>query len=46
MTIVRAAESSIDEMLANSWQETECCLDVCHAINGAHIKIYFVRFSA
>jgi hypothetical protein len=33
-------QSATNEILANTWQETECHLDVCHATNGAHIEIY------
>jgi len=38
--IVEAAVYVTSETLANIWQETKYCLEVCHATNGAHIEIY------
>jgi hypothetical protein len=35
---VRAAECVTNEMLVSTWQETEHCLDVCRATDGAHIE--------
>jgi hypothetical protein len=37
--IVRVAEYVTNEMLANTWHETEYCFDVCRATNGVHIEI-------
>jgi len=39
VTAIRAAECITSEMIANTWQETEYHLDVCHATSGAHIEI-------
>jgi hypothetical protein len=39
--IIRAAMCVTVELLANIRWETECCLDVCYAVNGAHIEIYW-----
>jgi hypothetical protein len=36
--IVRAAERVNNEMLANTWWETECRLNVCRATNGAILR--------
>jgi len=38
--IVRAAECVTNEVLVSTWRQTEYRLDVCRAINGAHIEIY------
>jgi hypothetical protein len=35
-----AAECVTNEILANTWRETEYHLDVCRAANSAHIEIY------
>jgi hypothetical protein len=37
---VRAADSVTNEMLANTWRETEYRLDVCRDANGAHTETY------
>jgi len=37
--IVRAAECITNEMLTNTWQETEYHVDVCHVTNGVHSEI-------
>jgi len=37
--IVTVAEYITNEMLANTWQETEYCLDVCRVTNGLNIVI-------
>jgi hypothetical protein len=39
MTIVRAVECVTSKMLANTGQETEYYLDLCHTITSAHIEI-------
>jgi hypothetical protein len=38
--IVRAAVCVTSEMLAITWLEAECPLDVCSVTNGAHIEMY------
>jgi len=38
MTIITATECINNEMLTNTWQETEH-FHVCCAINGAHMKL-------
>jgi len=37
--IVRSAECITNEVLASTWQEAECCLDVCSANGVAHIAM-------
>jgi hypothetical protein len=37
--IVKAAECVTNEMLTSTWRQTGYRLDVCRAINGAHIEI-------
>jgi hypothetical protein len=38
--IIRAATN---QMLANTWQETEYCLDMCCATNSPHVDIYLAH---
>jgi hypothetical protein len=35
---VTAAECVTNEVLSSAWQETEYCLEVCHATNGAQTE--------
>jgi hypothetical protein len=46
--VIRDANCITNELLANTWLETEYRLDVCRANNGAHIQRYcahkFCRF--
>jgi len=37
--ISRATYCATNEMVANTWKETECHLDVCCATKGAHMEI-------
>jgi hypothetical protein len=39
-TIVRTTDSVTNEMLVQTWTETQYHLDVCNATNGAHTDIY------
>jgi len=39
--IIRAVVYVTSEMTTNTQQETEYCLDVCHATEGANTKIYW-----
>jgi hypothetical protein len=36
--IIIVVDCVINEMLANTWQRTEYCPDVCHATNGAILR--------
>jgi hypothetical protein len=42
--IIRAAECFTNEMSAGTWLETEYCLDMCYATNGAHKELGEVQF--
>jgi hypothetical protein len=37
--IIRPAEGITNEMLANTWQETEYHIDVCHTTIGAYSEM-------
>jgi len=39
VTVIRATVCVTNEMLANTWQETEYHLNVCCVTNGAHTEI-------
>jgi len=36
-------QSVTNEMLVNTWQETDYGLDMCCATNGAHIEMYWAH---
>jgi hypothetical protein len=41
--IVTVAECVTNEMLAITWRETKCRVDMCRATNGAHTESYWAH---